>query len=167
MVIKAEKHHRSIRYRVLLKSGSVIRSLWEKLQQTDRLRESECPRRTVNKKLLFSLRSINVLIDMREYFQNFHKNNGKFLLWNKTKGITCPLREKFDFQGLPRFSGTVGTIGSCHHFLTKNRTCSQLKLGPARKHERIKYVDQPKFSRDFYVLIFLVNNKELYCITER
>ena len=104
---------------------------------------------------------------MREYFQNFHKNNGKFLLWNKTKGITCPLREKFDFQGLPRFSGTVDTIGSCHHFLTKNRTCSQLKLGPARKHERIKYVDQPKFSRDFYVLIFLVNNKELYCITER
>ena len=134
MIIKIEKYHNSIRYRVLLKSGSVIRPIWERLQQIDRLRErerkrerergrerekSECPRRTVNKRLLFSLRSINVLTDMREYFHNFQNNNGKFLLFNKTKGITGHLRKKFDFQGFPRFSGTVGTTDSSHRFLTK------------------------------------------------
>ena len=41
MIIKIEKYHNSIRYRVLLKSGSVIRPIWERLQQIDRLRERE------------------------------------------------------------------------------------------------------------------------------
>ena len=131
MIIKIEKYHRSIRCRALLKSGSVNviygkncnRLIdWERQRERERERErekSECPRRTVNKRLLFSLRSINVLTDMREYFHNFQNDNGKFLLFNKTKGITGHLRKKSDFQGFPRFSGTVGTTDSSHRFLTK------------------------------------------------